>query len=714
MVKITVELRFWFDVQPERKCGCKRSFSAPGMNEEVEYLQISARQLIQMLESDSVPKIALASLEILDSKTFEPQVMLHPFVEENLKRKIQLPADNILFLKLNLLPGVHIEHIRLRMSKATSIFAAEAFDSHSRTSVRIEQEGGLLYKAGTTESDVAILQVFSGITEINEEDFVYVGEQVSPHEALSTYQVVETPDSRSWVVHLEDPKAKALLRKGIPDIHRRDTWLKILGIDRSAHALEEEYKNSFRHTFHIDFEPTYIPLHVPSFGAERLMFEQHSLTKAGTNAARRLLCVFAENHPRIVFCPCLPDLVSLFLLFMTEAEAYACICYVTKRSEENNWYFRLGREARLISLLTLQAVLQKVVPSVAEKMKALGLDAVDAFSPWFDRLFYTYLPLAANLRFLDSFLLEGAKILYRFGAALLSMHTEEFAKAKSVDDFKNVITNCGFKTDPEDLIRRAFKMQLSREDLMQFDNGNRERLDPTLLRDAQRIKGFVAPKFPTRSRILHRRLFEFVWHWLSDDRLRLKAPQRVFATEDDGYSILTFINKCEAIGPHILVVQDFAGHIFGAVLSDGWHPSSGFYGSGVHSFLFSFSPSVRNQSMRKRPLSIRSGSFANVLSGSAEALPASSHFDDPEELSRLEKSARVFRWQTGESGNSYVQLVRPEGLVIGAGGEGFGLSIDSRFESGTTAPCDTFGNDALCSCNDGVFQIAQLEVFSLL
>jgi hypothetical protein len=61
----------------------------------------------------------------------------------------------------------------------------------------------------------------------------------------------------------------------------------------------------------------------------------------------------------------------------------------------------------------------------------------------------------------------------------------------------------------------------------------------------------------------------------------------LFCIDTDGVSMRTFFNKLKGHKSTILLVKDKNGNVFGAVLTEQWHSSSRFYGTG-ESFLFSF------------------------------------------------------------------------------------------------------------------------------
>lgn len=60
-----------------------------------------------------------------------------------------------------------------------------------------------------------------------------------------------------------------------------------------------------------------------------------------------------------------------------------------------------------------------------------------------------------------------------------------------------------------------------------------------------------------------------------------------FRINSDGVSLRTFFNKLEKYNPTMLLIQDSDDCIFGALVTEKWHPSKRFYGTG-EAFLFTF------------------------------------------------------------------------------------------------------------------------------
>ena len=67
---------------------------------------------------------------------------------------------------------------------------------------------------------------------------------------------------------------------------------------------------------------------------------------------------------------------------------------------------------------------------------------------------------------------------------------------------------------------------------------------------------------------------------------RIKKWECAFSIGKDGISLITFYSKLKKYYPTILVIKDTKGNTFGGFVTEKWHPSKRFYGTG-ESFLFS-------------------------------------------------------------------------------------------------------------------------------
>ncbi|KAF8835812.1 TLD-domain-containing protein [Paxillus ammoniavirescens] len=138
----------------------------------------------------------------------------------------------------------------------------------------------------------------------------------------------------------------------------------------------------------------------------------------------------------------------------------------------------------------------------------------------------------------------------------------------------------------------------------------------------------------------------------------------LYSLDQHGISLNTLYSRCEPRIPSranpsppkggLVAMQDAHDAVFGAWLSEGVKLERGYYGSG-ESFLWRYHPPRNGEPQ-----------------GSLE----------------------VYKW-TGR--NDYVALCEPEFISFGGGDGHYGLYLDASLLDGSSAPCPTFGNPALCT-----------------
>lgn len=137
--------------------------------------------------------------------------------------------------------------------------------------------------------------------------------------------------------------------------------------------------------------------------------------------------------------------------------------------------------------------------------------------------------------------------------------------------------------------------------------------------------------------------------------------QLIYSTFNHGISSSTLIRASrECGGPSLLIIKDYMGFVFGAFASHPWsNPEPKFYGNG-ECFLFTLHPEFT-----------------------------------------------VYKWT---SKNCYCQMIENNRLIMGGGSGIFGLWLDEDLLTGSTQPCETFGNRVLS--HESHFKIFGMELWA--
>ena len=454
------------------------------------------------------------------------------------------------------------------------------------------------------------------------------------------------------------------------------------------------------------------------------------LTQKGKISVARLLRCYAYNTPEVQYCPMLFPITSILRHYLSENETYNFISNLTSSKQPK--YFLQNRKQVEIAWKVVFYLCEKMLDKHVKFLNAeSSYEEVEGlFQQWLWWIF-DWLPFPHVVRILDSYLLEGEKILYRICFAILSFFVRHIkAKGsswngsikqrglqgafihfcKEIPVTPNSLLNKGFRYRNfskasidkfTDIVVSEYKTKTDGEmylaDVSSFTSDNKNR---TTVSD---VRGDIpdAALLESLSSILSYKQIVTIWKWIPD-RISLNgSPCLAYSTDNDGFSLTTFYNKSEIYEPTVLVIKTVAGDIFGAYCSTSWAERNAkddkgarqvYFGTG-ESFLFSFDSSHHS-------------SNGKDLNGSEESVDGTRYtwvFSDSSKidasLSKQDRHARE------------LFLCGQHDMISIGGGNGNGIYLDSTLNYGKTDKCLTFDNPPLCKEKD--FQIAAIEVFGL-
>ncbi|KRY71385.1 TBC1 domain family member 24, partial [Trichinella pseudospiralis] len=416
----------------------------------------------------------------------------------------------------------------------------------------------------------------------------------------------------------------------------------------------------------------------------------YQLNEQGHKALIQLLTAIEHVRPDFTYIPILYPLCALFLHYMSDEEAFACIMKLFSQSQKFLIQTDISVSASKRTLLILLKKHAHKVYALMAKLVGPASDAevISAFSQW-NRWLFCDLPFSHLVRIVDCFLFEGQKVLYRSAVAILVMWYKERVKevheksgwsanylASNISDFCKSI-----QATPKKLLKVAFNLRnvkMSYIRRVQEENEMKLRTRDISLAEVastQNLKNLLAQhhyfSVTMASQILQSHLISLLISWIPT-RYHLVTPQKLFSASEDGRSFTRLWTKIENFYPTVILIQTtWKQVIIGAYCSEAWEMRKklsqlSYFGTG-ESFLFYFTPTP------------------NVFPWVGLKRPVQKHGEE------------LFQCATATS------------LIIGGGGNE-GLSIRQTLERGTTNHCDTFDNPPLVPEKD--FEIEALEVFS--
>lgn len=477
--------------------------------------------------------------------------------------------------------------------------------------------------------------------------------------------------------HEETVKLKKLVRQGVLPTLRSDLWTDASGggdiILNSPRYYEEM----------IDDMGIQVPSNIPStiFSGSR-DFPPYILSSGGRKTCLKILYILSHMHPDVHYAPLIPPLASLFLHFMDEDLCYACLSALM-----NSRRSLLDQSQRAVALMakTFQDALKSYSMSSYKVIKLFVQSSTGEQIPkntvlihdWLTWMFH-YLDFWTLVFIVDSFLVQGPKVLVRVGLIVFS----QFAKfiEKEAEGSENLNLEDLFKQFAAQmplrgyrLLQTAFKIfGLSRKQLEKLKSKNMS----LLKNEVGDINNTTQPlsMFAVQgSNLLTKQEWELLWFWLPA-RLQIKKPVCVFTTNTDGCSIRTLYNKCQADDETVLLIKSSAGEIIGAFLNTNWgerdsgRKTLAYFGTG-ECFVFRLSPSPV-----KYP------------------------------WTGLEKK---------DHGNNDLFMAGDDKcLMVGGGGGNHAIWLDNELCRGRSGQCLTFGNEQLTETED--FLCTRVDVFGFV
>eukprot|EP01012_Entosiphon_sulcatum_P049747 TRINITY_DN6843_c0_g1_i1.p1 TRINITY_DN6843_c0_g1~~TRINITY_DN6843_c0_g1_i1.p1 ORF type:complete len:622 (-),score=70.75 TRINITY_DN6843_c0_g1_i1:23-1888(-) len=522
-------------------------------------------------------------------------------------------------------------------------------------------------------------------------------------------------------------RLKPHLRCGVPNAFRADLW------QHAVHASEllTERPRLFKHALLATFPwiqdvdgDTYAerlsgfaPRLVPYFGGPE-PFKVIPLTESGIRFAKVLLCMAAQNHADVDYCPCLPTIVAVLLLYLPEHTAYSVLRCLLKTSQKAvhvlsvvqktpqapsfHPHYPLSKKGEQLLALTFAVLVRrKLLVAITRNLIHLQPDLTVVFQYWCSTLFTTVLPLSAALRIFDIFLFEGVKVLFRVGIAIIKHFN--YAQCGTKEELMAALMR-PLEIDPTEIFASAFSLHLRRQEISDIIDGLRQGAAASAgflqATNVYRDGLYFRPAIRESSSILST---ADDWEILFSYLPASVAPAFyiAFSTVQHGFSLSSLYSNCRGIGSAILLIKALPHKdtalatysanpvVFGAVLS---HPptiTNAWYGNS-NCVLFVLRPVERKFSWsgfaEERPKE------EDTTGTPTEVDPLS---DDERESFQVEQHEKCFLLGR----RNYFRV-----------GDGPGVEVDRYLQTGSTGASRTYASAPLC-CS-ATFDIAAVEVYA--
>uniref|UniRef100_A0A673YW83 TBC1 domain family member 2B n=1 Tax=Salmo trutta TaxID=8032 RepID=A0A673YW83_SALTR len=225
------------------------------------------------------------------------------------------------------------------------------------------------------------------------------------------------------------PELKALMRSGVPHVHRSKVWRWCISYHtrmfrdnlapnyyETLLGVARDKPNPASKQIELDLLRT-LPnnKHYSSPGAD------------GIQKLRNVLLAFSWRNPDIGYCQGLNRLAAIALLYLDQEDAFWCLITIVEVFMPQDYYTKtlLGSQ---VDQRVFKDLLSEKLPRLHAHFDLYKVDSSLITFNWFLVLFVDSVNSDLLFKIWDAFLYEGPKIIFRFALALFKYKEEEFLK----------------------------------------------------------------------------------------------------------------------------------------------------------------------------------------------------------------------------------------------------------------------------------------------
>ena len=398
----------------------------------------------------------------------------------------------------------------------------------------------------------------------------------------------------------------------------------------------------------------------------------------------------------IDYCPLLPDITTVLLTHMSESYAYATI---REMINDSSHFLPVCQKDYYSWCKSYEVFVKKMFPQHYKVMNNVGALSPEGLEPIFKRFFITLLKREDVLQFMDIFVVEGCKAIFRLALSLNQLISKSDLKAMHLIDSEAWWNEIMKKTrDPSfsfkkqvDIMYPKFGKLSSRQSkryprrhiLKRAISYHRKwalvNMPVYVDQTPPKPLGFISSDKPiilAKPTSVRANLAKWLTTSLKSTRLDL-----IYSTEVHGRSLAALYKECRRTKHTIILVEAITGDIsttIGMFASQAWVVNPSCFGDG-ECFLFRVDPAPK------------CFNWTPDVSGS---------FDDNIESDAIREQFMV---------------ARNEFIAMGANSDGTnGLRLDADLNNGESYTALGFDNEPLAGKGRERFDIGTVEVYRLM
>ncbi|BCR85825.1 uncharacterized protein ACHE_21283A [Aspergillus chevalieri] len=160
-------------------------------------------------------------------------------------------------------------------------------------------------------------------------------------------------------------------------------------------------------------------------------------SEEGIGRLRRVLTAYSWTNAEIGYCQAMNIVVAALLIYMSEAQAFFLLSVLCDRLVPG--YYSTTMYGTLLDQKVFESLVEKTMPILWDHLGKSDVQLSVVSLPWFLSLYINSMPLVFAFRVLDVFFLEGPKVLFQIGLAILRINGEELLDVQDDGSFISVL-----------------------------------------------------------------------------------------------------------------------------------------------------------------------------------------------------------------------------------------------------------------------------------
>jgi hypothetical protein len=236
------------------------------------------------------------------------------------------------------------------------------------------------------------------------------------------------------VTLIRQPTFHKLIRVGLPNRLRGEIWEQTSGslflrLEHPTLYAETLAKYDGRDSLAIDEIEKDLNRSLPEYPGFQ--------SPEGIGRLRRVLTAYSWTNEEVGYCQAMNIVVAALLIYMSESQAFFLLSTLCDRLLPG--YYSTTMYGTLLDQKVFESLVEKTMPILWDHLVKSDVQLSVVSLPWFLSLYINSMPLDFAFRVLDVFFLEGPKVLFQVGLAILRINGEELLDAADDGAFISVL-----------------------------------------------------------------------------------------------------------------------------------------------------------------------------------------------------------------------------------------------------------------------------------